>query len=112
MGSVAGLFLSHGYEGTSLDDIVMATGLLRGSLYSAYGSKRGMFLCALKYSIETNASSDQTTDLLLVALLELAPHDRDIRDVVEHVIRAPNSAASPEHLGERLLERAGIAISH
>ena len=37
------IFWSKGYPGTSLQDIVEATGLERPSIYNAYGSKRGLF---------------------------------------------------------------------
>lgn len=40
-------FWTHGYAGTSIDDLVTATGLHRGSLYAAFGDKRGLFLAAL-----------------------------------------------------------------
>jgi len=40
-------FWAHGYEGTSMADLVAATGVNRGSLYAAFGSKRAIFLRAL-----------------------------------------------------------------
>ena len=40
------VFWDHGYSATSLDDIMHATGLGKGSLYGAYGSKREMYLLA------------------------------------------------------------------
>ena len=43
----ASVFLRQGYEGTSIDDLLAATGLHRGSLYKAFASKRGLFLAAL-----------------------------------------------------------------
>jgi TetR/AcrR family transcriptional repressor of nem operon len=39
-------FWTEGYQATSIDDIVAATGLKRGSLYAAFGDKKGMFLKA------------------------------------------------------------------
>lgn len=41
------VFWRNGYEGTSIDDIETATGVKRGSLYNAYGSKDDLFLLAL-----------------------------------------------------------------
>lgn len=41
-------FWFHGYEGTSAQNLVDATGLGRGSLYAAYGSKDGLFEQALR----------------------------------------------------------------
>jgi len=41
------LFWDQGYEGASLNDIMQATGLKKGSLYSLFGGKRDMYLKAL-----------------------------------------------------------------
>jgi TetR/AcrR family transcriptional regulator, transcriptional repressor for nem operon len=41
------VFWSYGYNGTSLPDLIEGTGLSRGSLYKAFGDKRGLFLAAL-----------------------------------------------------------------
>ncbi len=40
-------FWRYGYSATSIRDLEKATGLLRGSLYHAFGGKRQMFLRAL-----------------------------------------------------------------
>jgi TetR/AcrR family transcriptional repressor of nem operon len=40
-------FWTRGYEATSIDDLVEATGIGRGSLYSTFGDKRQLFLAAL-----------------------------------------------------------------
>lgn len=41
-------FWSHGYEATSMQDLVKATGVNRASLYATYGDKRALFLTALR----------------------------------------------------------------
>ena len=41
------VFWTRGYEATSIDDLVEATGIGRGSLYGAFGDKRQLFLTAL-----------------------------------------------------------------
>jgi AcrR family transcriptional regulator len=41
-------FWEHGYEGTSIDDLVAATGLGRASLYGAFGDKERIFARALE----------------------------------------------------------------
>jgi AcrR family transcriptional regulator len=38
------LFWRHGFGNTSMQDIAQATGVLRGSLYHAYGDKQALFL--------------------------------------------------------------------
>ena len=40
------VFWSKGYEGTSLADILQATGLSKSSLYATFGDKRALFLAA------------------------------------------------------------------
>jgi TetR/AcrR family transcriptional repressor of nem operon len=45
--SAMAAFWSRGYEATSIDDLVEATGIGRGSLYGTFGDKRQLFLAAL-----------------------------------------------------------------
>ena len=40
-------FWDRGYRATSIDDLVVATGLQRGSIYNAFGDKHGLFMVAL-----------------------------------------------------------------
>jgi len=40
-------FWTHGYNGTSLPDLLEAMGITRGSLYKAFGSKKELFLKTL-----------------------------------------------------------------
>lgn len=42
-------FWARGYEATSVDDLVRATGLVRGSLYHAFGNKHGLYMETLAY---------------------------------------------------------------
>ncbi len=60
------VFWENGYEGTSVADIVAATGLHRRSLYDEFGGKSGLFLaCIDHYSLVTVKD--------LIALLERQP---------------------------------------
>lgn len=102
----AEIFRTTGYEGTSIDDLVQATNLHRGSLYKAFGSKRGLFVLALKQSAESATPTDDSTDLLLVAIMELAPRDPEIRSIAFHILSGATPTHTPQSLGERLLERA------
>lgn len=53
-------FWRNGYEGTSAQDLVDATGLGRGSLYAAYASKDGLFEQALlRYRKRAQAHVDR-----------------------------------------------------
>lgn len=42
------VFWRQGYEATSVEDLVEATGLSRSSLYQAFGSKQGLFDASLE----------------------------------------------------------------
>ncbi|MEO5494490.1 MAG: TetR/AcrR family transcriptional regulator [Sphingomonas sp.] len=53
-------FRTRGYAGTSLDDLVDATGLARPSLYAAFGDKRALYLAALDRTIERVGRSFDT----------------------------------------------------
>jgi AcrR family transcriptional regulator len=46
--AIRATFWDRGYAATSLDDIMQATGLGKGSLYAAFGNKRRMFELALR----------------------------------------------------------------
>lgn len=46
------VFWEKGYRGTSLVDLEQATELLPGSIYNAFGSKKGLFLAVIDYYIE------------------------------------------------------------
>ncbi|WP_282610701.1 TetR/AcrR family transcriptional regulator [Pelagibius sp. Alg239-R121] len=46
------IFWDKGYRATSLVDLEAATGLQTGSIYNAFGSKKGLFLAVIDYYIE------------------------------------------------------------
>ena len=47
------LFWRQGYEATSVQELVEATGLNRASLYNAFGDKHGLFLAAVDHYQES-----------------------------------------------------------
>jgi TetR/AcrR family transcriptional repressor of nem operon len=100
-------FVRTGYEGTSIDDLVMATGLHRGSLYKAFASKRGLFLAALKQLESSKVTVPSGLDLLLIALIELAPRDAEVNKICARLVAATGENPAST-LGSRLLERASI----
>jgi TetR/AcrR family transcriptional repressor of nem operon len=61
------VFWARGYEATSIDELVKATGLKRGSLYNAFGDKDQMFLAAV------NRYRDQAERPLLEILADSDP---------------------------------------
>ncbi len=81
--------LKKGFNGTSLDDIVKGTGVLRGSLYSAFGSKLGMFTAALTASL-SNYSKQKNLELVLIAMLEVAPNNKEVRSILNKWYEANN----------------------
>ena len=46
------VFWTHGYDATSITDLMDATGLAKGSLYKAFGDKKRLFMCALDAYLE------------------------------------------------------------
>src|SRR5580704_10726510 len=44
--TIQSIFWDNGYSATSLDDIMQSTGLGKGSLYGAYGTKQEMYVLA------------------------------------------------------------------
>ena len=64
------LFWHRGYESTSIQDLVNAMGINRGSLYAAFGDKRRLYLSALgRYRQE------RTKRAIAVMELELPPKE-------------------------------------
>jgi AcrR family transcriptional regulator len=43
------VFWDNGYEGTSMNDLVVATGMAKPGLYAAFGDKEGIYTKALKH---------------------------------------------------------------
>lgn len=46
-------FWLKGYEATSMNDLVKATGLLKGSLYQTFGDKHRLFCLSLSHYLDT-----------------------------------------------------------
>lgn len=104
-------FWEKGYQGTSMADLVSATGVNRGSLYAGFGNKRDLFLRALKHYDQsyrvgflTQLRQDRTPRdailatfdaiakgndtmpggcLMVNSAMELAPHDEEIANIIE-----------------------------
>src|SRR2546423_8179529 len=108
-----GLFWKHGYEGTSIEDLVQYMGLGRGSLYDTFGDKHALYLAALsqylaKYQAQAVEFLEQPGRLsailegffqalieelvsdparrgcfLVNASVEMAPHDPEVNTIVQ-----------------------------
>ena len=51
------VFWNKGYEATTMQDLVTASGLLKGSLYGAFGDKQALYLAALRHYNRTRIQS-------------------------------------------------------
>ena len=92
------VFWSQGYGHTSIEKLTEATGLLRGSLYAAYGSKEDMFRAATKRYVADVAAAISTDK----SGLDAAQH------VLETVVRL--TAGDPQRRGCLILN--AIPESH
>ena len=120
--SLMRVFWDKGYEAASMQDLVEASGLLKGSLYGAFGDKRALYLAALAHYDRTRLQAgidmlygdgtarekivrlfDSVIDsvrngvfaggcLLCNASLEMATVDRKVGNEVERMIRRLHSA--------------------
>jgi TetR/AcrR family transcriptional regulator, transcriptional repressor for nem operon len=134
--AAARLFAGRVYDGVSVDDLVQQLGVHRNSLYKTFGSKRGLYLAALRWYLrnelapladrlagETDLArviEDEGLDLLLLAAMERAPVDTEVAEIVLEALhlleqalhQAPTTTGSaPEAavnalLGQRLRARA------
>ena len=115
MAQAATLFAERGYEGTSIDDLVHALGIHRGSLYSTFGSKRALYLRVLRGHVADLGAPGRPADLtlLLRAAVERAPADPDAAELVTagfatlaRHLAVGRPAALAQLLGEHLIRRA------
>ena len=114
LGKAMEAFWAHGYEATSMQDLVDCMGINRGSLYATFGDKRRLFIQALRRydtihrhdwaeairrsrsprqaivgifgdAIDVVLNSGARMGCLLVnTALELSPHDDEISQIVDH----------------------------
>ena len=99
--SAAQLFAGRAYDGVSVDDLVAHLGVHRNSLYKVFGSKRGLYLAALRRHLDHLGTSDTALDSLLPAAAERGPVDREVAELIGPVLRG----LDPALLGRRLLAR-------
>jgi AcrR family transcriptional regulator len=70
------VFWTQGFDGTSIDDLVHATGLGRASLYNAFGDKERMFARVIDHYLDKVAASevpitdDEPVERALVAMFD------------------------------------------
>ena len=113
-----GVFWSCGYHGTSLPDLLEAMKLSRGSLYTAFGDKHGLFLraldryiddaavridteldprgnalaglrtCLAGYVDRTSGAAGKRGCLLVATAMELAAHDPEVAQRITRCFKA------------------------
>lgn len=106
LAAAAEVFRHQGYAATSVDHLVRATGIHRGSLYGTFGSKHGLFVRVLEAVTAPGTDPEQRLDLILVALLELAPTDNQVRQRILTLLE--ENGIDERQLGLRLLARGGL----
>ena len=100
----ADVFGRLGYNGASIDDLLAATGLQRGSLYKAFGSKRNLFEKVLERALAPGwHARRESLDLLIIALKEMAPADQPITALCRAAL-TNSGVDNASILGNRLLE--------
>lgn len=113
--AAADLFARRAYDGVSIDDLVTRLGVHRNSLYGVFGSKRGLYLAALRRHIEQDvrphlARAAQPEhmpawDFLLVAAVDRAPDDPEVAGLVSSVFAEVDEATGDPRATEVLLGR-------
>ncbi len=108
------LFATRAYDGLSVDDLVQQLGVHRNSLYKTFGSKRGLYLAALRWYLEHELKELVTRlsgcadmaqalavvrqgrglDLLLLAAVERAPIDSEVAVLVAEALESLDEALS------------------
>lgn len=84
----AQIFKQKGYNGTSIDDILKATGLSRSSLYDSFQDKHSLYLQALEvYKQHENQSYQDVHQKELNGFEKI---ELVFKEVVKHLIENPN----------------------
>jgi TetR/AcrR family transcriptional repressor of nem operon len=129
------LFARRSYDGTSVDDLVNHLGVHRGSLYKTFGSKRGLYLRALRRHIDHDVAAlardvadaeDQVEavglvlaagpglGLFFLAMVERAPVDAEVAAETTRALAMLDAATEADGLtalalGQLLRRRASGA---
>lgn len=135
------VFWDKGYETTTLQDLVKASGLLKGSLYGAFGDKQAIYLAALRHYNRTRIQAsidilagegsarqkiarlfDQVIEatkrdvfaggcLLCNASLERAVTDREVKNEIRTTIRRLKVAIMEALIDEGINEERAASLA-
>jgi TetR/AcrR family transcriptional regulator, transcriptional repressor for nem operon len=82
------IFHQKGYNGTSIDDILKATGLSRSSLYDSFSDKHNLYLQSLEfYKNRESSAYEQVNQTKLNGLEKI---EFLFKEVINHLINHPN----------------------
>jgi TetR/AcrR family transcriptional repressor of nem operon len=88
LAAAASIFQQKGYNGTSMDEVLRATGLSRSSLYDSFGDKHNLYIESLEYYKQNNqALSDKIEEKPVNGLQKI---DFLFKNVVDHLIAHPD----------------------
>lgn len=86
--AASSIFKQKGYNGTSIDEVLKATGLSRSSLYDSFKDKHSLYLAALEFYKEREKTAYLTLDekkLNGVQKIEVL-----FKEVVNHLVNHPD----------------------
>lgn len=83
------IFQTKGYNGTSIDDLLQATGLSRSSLYDTFQDKHNLYLESLNYY--KNKSAHPLEDLKARNISGLKKIEALFNGVIKHITESPSS---------------------
>ncbi len=95
------VFWEKGYRATSLVDLEQATELLPGSIYNAFGSKKGLFLAVVDYYI------DRVVGWRIESYLEPG----EPLEAIETFLRTAYEGLAPEEMNGCLLTNSATEIA-
>ncbi len=82
------IFHQKGYNGTSIDEILKATGLSRSSLYDTFKDKHNLYLESLEhYKVKEKVIYDSVDQKKLNGLQKI---ENLFKEVVNHLVNHPN----------------------
>jgi TetR/AcrR family transcriptional regulator, transcriptional repressor for nem operon len=82
------IFHQKGYNGTSIDEILKATGLSRSSLYDSFQDKHNLYLQSLEFYKQASEENMEALDKKDLNGLQKIEHL--FREVVNHLVKHPD----------------------
>lgn len=88
LAAAASIFQQKGYNGTSMDEVLKATGLSRSSLYDSFGDKHNLYIQSLEFYKENEQKlSEKIEDKPVNGLQKI---DYLFKNVVDHLVAHPD----------------------